>query len=119
MIEDPMYVLLSFLGLSEEHPQPMGKVSLLKWLVKGNPENSLSEAIHLLLIDSPFEMLRNLFLSSPQVVLDIYRRRHVRGGRQSTLGELCQSSVESGCRSASGSWCQSMANFLMRYGLGG
>ncbi|KAF3549419.1 hypothetical protein DY000_02007750 [Brassica cretica] len=66
MIEDPMYVLLSFLGLSEEHPQPMGKVSLLKWLVKGNPENSLSEAIHLLLIDSPFEMLRNLFLSSPQ-----------------------------------------------------
>ena len=33
LIEDPMYVLLSFLGLPEEHPQPVGKVSLLKWLV--------------------------------------------------------------------------------------
>ena len=61
-----MYVLISFLDLSEEQPQIVGKVSLLKWLVQGYPENSLSEAIHLLLIDSSLYILWNLFLPSPQ-----------------------------------------------------
>ncbi|KAF3586627.1 hypothetical protein F2Q69_00029640 [Brassica cretica] len=62
LIEDPMYVLLSFLGFPEEHPQPMGKVSLLEWLVQGYLENSFGEAISLLLINSSLEMLRKLFL---------------------------------------------------------
>ncbi|KAF3565571.1 hypothetical protein DY000_02016067 [Brassica cretica] len=66
LIEDPMYVLLSFLGFHEEHPQPMGKVNLLKWLFQGYPENSFGETIHLFLIDSSLEMHMNLFLSSPQ-----------------------------------------------------
>ena len=57
-----MYVLLSFLGFPEEHPQPMGKVSLLEWLVQGYLENSFGEAISLLLINSSLEMLRKLFL---------------------------------------------------------
>ena len=56
-----MYVLLSFLGFLEEHPQPMGKVSLLEWLVQGYPENSFGEAIHLLLINSSLKVLGNLF----------------------------------------------------------
>ena len=37
LIEDPMYVC----GLSEEHPQPVGKVSFLKQLIQGYSENSL------------------------------------------------------------------------------
>ncbi|KAF2572587.1 hypothetical protein F2Q70_00003598 [Brassica cretica] len=44
----------------------MGKLGLRKRLVQGYPENSFSEAIHLLLIDSSLDMLRNRFLSSPQ-----------------------------------------------------
>ncbi|KAF2577293.1 hypothetical protein F2Q68_00004843 [Brassica cretica] len=55
-----------FLGFPEKYPQPVGKVSLLEWLVQGYPENSFGEAIHLLLINSSLEMLRNLFLSFPQ-----------------------------------------------------
>ncbi|KAF3535444.1 hypothetical protein F2Q69_00022173 [Brassica cretica] len=66
LIEDPMYVLLSFLGFHEEHPQPMSKVNLLKWLFQGYPENSFGETINLFLIDPSLEMLRNLFLSSRQ-----------------------------------------------------
>ncbi|KAF2546322.1 hypothetical protein F2Q70_00021725 [Brassica cretica] len=38
-----MYVLLSFLGFPEEHPQHVGKVNLLEWLVQGYPENSFNE----------------------------------------------------------------------------
>ncbi|KAF3508086.1 hypothetical protein F2Q69_00007022 [Brassica cretica] len=30
-------VLFSLLGLSEEHPQPVGKLSLLKWLIHWDP----------------------------------------------------------------------------------
>ncbi|KAF3510229.1 hypothetical protein F2Q69_00006843 [Brassica cretica] len=88
----------------------MGKVSLLEWLVQGYLENSFGEAIHLILINSSLEMLRNLFLSFP---------KGNRGGRRSTVDELCRSSFESDCRSAAGSWCRSMSDFLKQKGLGG
>ncbi|KAF2614800.1 hypothetical protein F2Q70_00011950 [Brassica cretica] len=45
--------------------------------------------------------------------------RSNRGGRRSTVDELCRSSFESDCRSAAGSWCRSMSDFLKQKGLGG
>ncbi|KAF3572619.1 hypothetical protein F2Q69_00061764 [Brassica cretica] len=99
-----MYALLSFLGLSEEHPQHVGKVILLKWLVQGYSDNSFGEDIHLLLINSSFYMLRNLFFPSPQGsilrnLINLHRLwrvtttfgsciRLVIGGRRSTLGDI-------------------------------
>ena len=66
LIEDHMYVLFSFLCLSEEHPQLVGKLSLLKQLIQGYSENLFSKVVHLLLINFSLKMLRNIFLLYPQ-----------------------------------------------------
>ncbi|KAF3588410.1 hypothetical protein F2Q69_00029624 [Brassica cretica] len=56
----------TLLGLSEEHPQSFGKVSFLEWFLQWNPKDTLKKIVHLHLISSPLQMLRNLFLSFPQ-----------------------------------------------------
>ncbi|KAF3504985.1 hypothetical protein F2Q69_00042812 [Brassica cretica] len=61
----------------------MGKLGLRKRLVQGYPENSFSEAIHLLLIDSSLDMLRNRFLSSPQGICALSRRSMSQGAHRS------------------------------------
>ncbi|KAF2566725.1 hypothetical protein F2Q68_00025231 [Brassica cretica] len=58
---------LSLLGLSDEHPQFVGKVSFLEWFLQWNPKDSVKKTFHLLLISSTLQMLSNLFISSPQV----------------------------------------------------
>ena len=65
LIEHSPNVLFSLLGLSEEHPQSVGKVGLLEWFLQWNRKDSLSKNFHLLLISSPLQMLGNLFLSLP------------------------------------------------------
>ena len=65
LIKHSPNVLFSAPGLSEEHPQSVGKVGLLEWFLQWNRKDSLSKNFHLLLIGSPLQMLGNLFLSLP------------------------------------------------------
>ncbi|KAF2610567.1 hypothetical protein F2Q70_00011943 [Brassica cretica] len=57
LIEHSPNVLFCLSGLSEEHPQFVGKIGLLEWFLYWNPEDSLLETFHLLLISSFFRCL--------------------------------------------------------------
>ncbi|KAF3489630.1 hypothetical protein F2Q69_00053140 [Brassica cretica] len=116
--------LVSLKNIPKEHPQPVDKVSLLKWLIQWNPKDSLSKAIHLLLISSPLQMLSNLFLPSPQgldewmcalsYATSIFGNfmRYVRGGRRLMGAGGCRSLMVSLCRSMAGSQYRSMLKWV-------